>query len=127
DLSSRLASERRGLETKQSILAGAGEGVSSLAYGACITILTYLIVGESISFEQYVIVTPAILRLAGRLGGIMRSGASLQEQSLYLGDLYEFLSLDPEAELKEQGEGEGAHEPAWGTPERDPGTWEGMP
>lgn len=104
ELSNRLAAERRGLETKQSILAGAADGFSLLAYGACITILAYLILGDRISFDQYVIVTPAITHLASRLETIMRRGASLQEQSLYLGDLFEFLSLDPRAELQESGQ-----------------------
>lgn len=103
-LSYRLAAERRGLETKQSVLAGAADGFSSLAYGACITILAYLILGDRITFDQYVVVTPAITHLAGRLENIMRSGAALQEQSLYLGDLYEFLSLDPRAELPAEEE-----------------------
>lgn len=104
ELSNRLAAERRGLETKQSVLAGAADGFSLLAYGACITILAYLILGDRISFDQYVIVTPAITHLASRLETIMRRGASLQEQSLYLGDLFEFLSLDPRAELQESGQ-----------------------
>ena len=102
DLSNHLAAERRSLETKQAVMAGGADVFSSLAYGACITILAYLILGDRISFDQYVVVTPAITHLAGRLESIMRAGASLQEQSLYLGDLYEFLSLDPRAELTDE-------------------------
>ena len=101
-LSNHLAAERRSLETKQAVMAGGADVFSSLAYGACITILAYLILGDRISFDQYVVVTPAITHLAGRLESIMRAGASLQEQSLYLGDLYEFLSLDPRAELTDE-------------------------
>lgn len=88
-----LAKERRGLETKQAWLGGLTASVDGWAYVGCLTILVWMVAGAQLTIGQYGMLTLAVQQFTVRLEGIMRSLGTLHEESLYLGDLYEFFSL----------------------------------
>ena len=88
-----LARERRGLEAKQAWYGGATSTLDGWAYVACLAILAWMVAGAQLTIGQYGMLTRAVQQFAWRVGGIMRSLSSLHEESLYLGDLYEFFSL----------------------------------
>ena len=88
-----LAKERRGLETKQAWLGGLTSSIDGWAYVGCLTILAWMVAGAQLTIGQYGMLTRAVQQFTWRLEGIMRSLGTLHEESLYLGDLYEFFSL----------------------------------
>ena len=88
-----LAKERRGLETKQAWLGGLTSSIDGWAYVSCLTILAWMVAGAQLTIGQYGMLTRAVQQFTWRLEGIMRSLGTLHEESLYLGDLYEFFSL----------------------------------
>ena len=52
-----------------------------------------MVAGAQLTIGQYGMLTRAVQQFTWRLEGIMRSLGTLHEESLYLGDLYEFFSL----------------------------------
>ena len=95
-----LAGERRQLEVKQGWLGGLTGGVSGWAYGLCLGILAWLVAGSHLSIGQYGMLTRGVQQFTWGLEQIMRSLGTLHEQSLYLGDLYEFLAIEaPEEDM----------------------------
>ncbi|NKB72796.1 MAG: ATP-binding cassette domain-containing protein [Candidatus Latescibacteria bacterium] len=100
-----LAAERRQLEIKQAWLGGLNAGIGTTAYSLCLGLIAWLVAGAALTIGQYGMLTRAVQQFTWRLEQIMRSASSLHEESLYLGDLYEFLQLvAPEEESgPEQG------------------------
>ena len=88
-----LAAERRGLEVKSAWLGGLTFSIDSWAYVGCLTILAWMVAGAQLTIGQYGMLTRAVQQFTWRLEGIMRSLATLHEESLYLADLYEFFNL----------------------------------
>lgn len=92
-LAQRLAVERRQLEVTQGWLGWLTQSIGAGSYAACLTILTWLIAGARFTFGQYVMLQQAVQQFSQQIQQVMQAGAGLQEQALYLGDLFEFLSL----------------------------------
>ncbi len=94
ELSVRLAVERRTLEVKQAGLQALSQTVSASAYGGCLLILLHLTGGGRLTFGHYAMLVQALQQFSTRIEQILRAAGGLQEQSLYLGDLYEFLEME---------------------------------
>lgn len=94
DLSKRLAVERRQLEIKQAWLGGLTDIFGLAAYAGCLMIVATLIAGARVTVGTFTMLMDALQRFANNIEQVMRTLAGLQEQSLYLADLYEFLDVD---------------------------------
>lgn len=102
----KLAQERRQLEVKQAWLGGLTDGVSGWAYSLCLGILAWLVARAHLSIGQYGMLTRGVQQFTMRLEQIMRSLGTLHEQSLYLGDLFEFLGIEaPDEDMGPEGQG----------------------
>ena len=102
-----LAIERRGLEAKRAWLGGLTSSIGGWGYIGCLTILVWLVAGAQLTIGQYGMLARAVQQFSWQLGGIMRSLNTLHEESLYLGDLYEFFDLTaPQASLGAADEGQ---------------------
>jgi len=93
-LARRLAVERRQVEVRHSWLTLGADFIAAAAYAGCLLLLSSLVAGAKVSFGGYAMLMQALQRFSGRLDQVMRHFATLHEQSLYLGDLYEFLEID---------------------------------
>ena len=102
-----LATERRGLEAKRDWLGGLTASIEGWGYVGCLTILVWLVAGAQLTIGQYGMLARAVQQFTWQLAGIMRSLNTLHEESLYLGDLYEFLDRTaPEASSGAADEGQ---------------------
>ena len=108
-----LATERRGLEAKRAWLGGLGGIIGGWGYVGCLTILVWLVAGAQLTIGQYGMLARAVQQFAWQIGEIMRSLNTLHEESLYLGDLYEFFDLTaPEASPGAENAGPRPEKPA---------------
>ena len=88
-----LAEERRNLNIKKSWLDALGDVVSSWAYSFCLVILVWIVAGGALTVGQFGMLIRAVQQFTGLFGQVMYSASLLHEQSLYLGDLFEFLGI----------------------------------
>ncbi|MCE2450736.1 MAG: ABC transporter ATP-binding protein [Candidatus Latescibacteria bacterium] len=82
-----LAIERRGLEAKRAWLGGLTSSIGGWGYIGCLTILVWLVAGAQLTIGQYGMLARAVQQFS------WQPLNTLHEESLYLGDLYEFLDL----------------------------------
>lgn len=100
-LSTKLAEERRQLETRQARLGALTGMVATAAYSGCLLIVAGMIAGAQVSVGTFSMLMQALQQFRFRIGQVMQSLSAVHEQSLYLSDLYEFLEIDaPEAQEK---------------------------
>ncbi|MBI3970700.1 MAG: ABC transporter ATP-binding protein [Chloroflexi bacterium] len=90
----RLRRERArdvlGAWRRRSALAGAGSFLAGVAYAAGLVLVTWLILQRRLSVGGYVTVAAGALWFQEMLGGLISGLRSLEEQSQFLGDLFDF-------------------------------------
>ena len=102
-----LRLERRrdvmGAERRRARLAAVGNALSGAAYAGALVLAARLILGGELSVGAYVAVATGAMWFQEYLGGAISAVRGLEEQSQFLGDLFEFLrSVDEEGEPAEQ-------------------------
>ncbi|MEE2709676.1 MAG: ABC transporter ATP-binding protein [Gemmatimonadota bacterium] len=93
-----LAVERRRLEVKAGWLGGLSGILGGWAYSLCLAILGWIVAGGGLTIGTFGMLTRGVQLFYWRVESIMQSLARVHEQSLYLGDLFEFLELEVPAE-----------------------------
>lgn len=98
-----------GAERRRARLMAVGNVVSGAAYAGALALTAGLILGGDLSIGAYVAVATGALWFQEFLGGGIGAVRSLEEQSQFLGDLFEFLrTVQPEA--VDDGAGAGARD-----------------
>ena len=97
-----LAVERRHLEIKAAWLGCVSGVLGGWAYSLCLAILGWIIAGGALSVGTFGMLTRGVQLFYWRIEGIMQSLSRIHEQSLYLGDLFEFLELEAPSEKTDE-------------------------
>lgn len=77
-------------ERRRALLGTAGDLVSGAAYAAALVLIAYLILQGQVSIGGYVSVAAGALWFEQYLGGLIQILRTLEEQSQFLGDLFDF-------------------------------------
>ena len=80
-----------GAERRRAKRIAIGDTLSGGAYAGALVVVTWLILGGELSIGAYVAVATGALWFQEMLGGSIGSIRSLEEQSQFLGDLFDFL------------------------------------
>lgn len=80
-----------GAERKRALFATTGDVIAGAAYAGALVFVAYMILQGQLSVGNYVTVLTGALWFSGALDGIIGSVRSLEEQSQFLGDLFDFL------------------------------------
>ena len=89
-----VAVERRDLIVRRSWLEGGGGIVSAVAHGLAIGFLSWKATMSSLTVGSFGMLIRAVQLFSSRFEQLMLSLNLLQEQALYLGDLFEFLNVE---------------------------------
>ncbi len=112
-----------GAERHRALSGTLGGLASGAAYAGALVLVAWLILRGELSIGGWVTVATGALWLQGMLGAFVSVVRGLEEESQYLGDLFDFLRV---ARTESDGAGEGQAEPTGPAPPIDAPGAEGM-